>query len=247
MPRLGPDTVALVTGASSGIGLAVSRALVREGGHVVMAARRADRLAGLAQEIGPLAFPVALDVRDARAVDGLLQVLPPELRAIDILVNNAGHDVGGRRRFDAGSADAWHDIIETNLQGLMRVTSALLPGMLARGSGDIVNLGSSSGVRTAADRAAYGASKAGVHMFSQNLRVEMAGTGVRVIEILPGLTRTGFAEARLRGNTAAAQAFYDQADSVIEPEDVANAILFALRQPAHITVAELLLLPSTAR
>jgi 3-hydroxy acid dehydrogenase / malonic semialdehyde reductase len=245
--RLGPGAVALVTGASSGIGLAVALALAREGCKVIMAARRADRLARLAREIGPLAIPVVLDVRDAKAVEDLLAQLPPELRKVDILINNAGHDIGGRRRFDTGSADTWTDIIETNLQGLVRVTRALLPGMLERGKGDIVNLGSSSGVRAAADRAAYGASKAAVHMFSQNLRIELAGTGVRLTEILPGLTRTEFAEVRLRGNATEAQAFYDNAGTAINPEDVAQSVLFALRQPPHVTVAELVLLPSTAR
>jgi NADP-dependent 3-hydroxy acid dehydrogenase YdfG len=245
--RLGRGTIALVTGASSGIGLAVSRALAQEGGKVIMAARRADRLATLAHEIGPSAFPLILDVRDATAVETLLQQLPPELCAIDTLINNAGHDVGGRRRFDAGSAETWTDIIDTNLQGVMRVTRAILPGMLARGSGDIINLGSSSGVRAAAERAAYGASKAGVHMFSQNLRIELAGTGVRVTELLPGLTRTEFAEARLRGDAAAAQAFYENAGQAIDVESVAESVLFALRRPPHVTVAELHLLPSTAR
>src|ERR1700722_15482087 len=145
--RIGRGTIALVTGASSGIGLAVSRALAREGCQVIMAARRAGRLTALAREIGPLAFSLALDVRDAKAAGGLLLQLPPELQAIDIVVNNAGHDVGGRRRFETGSPEAWNDIIETNLQGLIRVTRTLLPGMLERGRGDIVNLGSSSGVR----------------------------------------------------------------------------------------------------
>ena len=174
----------------------------------------------------------------------MLGRLPPKFRAIDILVNNAGHDVGGKRPFIAGPADAWADIVETNLQSLLRVTRAVLPGMLERGGGDILNIGSVSGIKAAAQRAAYGASKAAVHMFSENLRSELAGTGVRVTEILPGLTRTSFAQARLSGDEDKAQEFYAKSGTPLEAEDIARAVTFALRQPPHVTIAELVIVPS---
>jgi 3-hydroxy acid dehydrogenase / malonic semialdehyde reductase len=242
-----PGAVALVTGASSGIGRATARALACEGCRVILTARRADRLAELAGEIGAGAVAIPLDVRDGVGVAGLIDRLPPEARAIDILINNAGHDVGGRRRFDQGAMDDWADIIQTNVQGLLRVTRAVLPDMLARGSGDIVSIGSLSGVRSTPELSAYGASKAAVHMFCENLRSELAGSGVRVIEILPGPTCTEFALERYRGDERKAQAFYAGVGIPLAADDIARAIVFALQQPVHVTVAQLMLVPSTLR
>lgn len=234
---------AFVTGAAGGMGQAICRALVASGRQVVAADRDAAKLAGFVQELGSSAHPLVLDITDAAAVDACLAQLPDAFRTIDILVNNAGHDIGGRRRFDLGAADDWSAIIETNLIGLMRVTRAILPGMVARERGDIVNMGSISALRYVPDMAPYSASKAGVHMLSDILRGELAKTPVRVTEIMPGLTRTGIISARYRGDEDETRRYFDEFGMALEPEDVARCILFALDQPPHVQLAQLVVLP----
>ena len=184
------STTVLVTGASSGIGESTSRLLIANGYRVVGAARSEARLAQLGDELGERFHPCRLDVTDARAVASLPGSLPAAFREIEVLVNNAGHDTGGRRSFEAGSAEQWCDIIETNVQGLIRVTRALIDGMLERGRGHIVNIGSIAGIRPCATMSAYSASKYAVHGLSETLRLDYAGKGIRVSEILPGLVRT---------------------------------------------------------
>src|SRR5208282_740591 len=201
-PILGAGSVALVSGASRGIGEAMVHALAARGARVIATARKRERLDKLVECHGKDILPLALDVTDAGAVCGLVAALPADWRAVDILVNNAGSDVGGRRRFDEGGIAEWASTIETNVTGLMRVTHAILPGMLARGRGHIVNLGSVAGLRPMAASVAYNTSKAAVHMFSDSLRRDLKGTGIRVSEIMPGTARTGFAEARWRGDAA---------------------------------------------
>ena len=154
-----------------------------------------------------------------------------------------GHDIGGRKRFDVGSADDWAAIVETNLIGLMRVTRAFLPDMVQRNTGDIVNMGSISGLRIVPDMAPYNASKAGIHMLTDVIRAELAETGIRVTEIMPGLTRTGIILTRYRGDRAKEKSYFDQFKIALDPEDIACAILFALSQPRHVQVAEMVVLP----
>ncbi len=241
--RLGEGALALVTGASSGIGEAIVEQLVARGCRVVAAARRLERLESLAARLGPLCLPVALDVADAASVASLLERLPPEWRGIDILVNNAAHDVGGKVPFGEGALEDWHRIIETNVQGMVRMTRTLIPGMLACGGGQIVNLGSTSGIAATPNDAAYIMSKHAVNGFSKALRLDYLGK-LRVIEILPGLVRTGFAETRWRGDRRKAAEFYDGAAETLRPADIASCVLFALEQPENVTIAELLVLPS---
>ena len=162
---------------------------------------------------------------------------------MDILINNAGHDIGGRKRFDAGSADDWAAIIETNLVGLMRVTRAVLPDMVQRDTGDIVNMSSINALRIVPDMAPYSASKAGVHMLTETIRGELAETGIRVTEINPGLTRTNIILTRYRGDRAQEKAYFDQFKMAIDPEDIARSIVFALNQPRHVQMAQMVILP----
>jgi NADP-dependent 3-hydroxy acid dehydrogenase YdfG len=236
--------LALVTGAAGGIGRAICRSLVASGCRVVLADRDAAALAGLSAELGDAAHALVLDVDDAAAVDGCLDALPEDLRAIDLLVNNAGHDIGGRVRFDLGSPDDWSAIIQTNLIGLMRVTRAILPGMIARERGDVVNVSSISAIRMVPDQAPYSASKAGIHMFTDILRGELAETPLRVIEVLPGLTRTGIVATRLRGDEEAAERYFERFGMALEPEDVARCVHFAVSQPAHVQLAQMFVLPT---
>ena len=233
---------ALVTGAGSGIGAAISIALAGAGARVICAGRTLAKVQAVAEGIGANACAVALDVTDGPAVAALPGSLPAGFREVDILVNNAGHDAGGRCRFDEGSAEQWADIIDTNVIGTMRVTRALLPGMVARDRGYIVNLGSTAGLQPYAGGGAYSSSKHAVHGFSESLRLDLARTGVRVSEIQPGMVRTRFAFARWPGDAERAQRFYDDRPC-LAPEDIARAVLFVLGLPDGVEIPALLIRP----
>ncbi len=235
----------LVTGAAGGIGAALARTLARAGRRLVLVDRDARLLDGLAKELGAdTAWPLAMDVTDGPAVDGILSRVPDGFLPIHALINNAGHDIGGTTRFDLGQADDWAAIVQTNLIGLMRVTRAVLPDMVKRNRGDIVNIGSIAGIRLVPDMAAYTASKAGVHAFSDALRADLRETAIRVTEILPGLTRTDLIRKRYRGDEARAREYFERFKIALDPEDVARAVLFALSMPGHATVAQLVVLPT---
>jgi 3-hydroxy acid dehydrogenase / malonic semialdehyde reductase len=236
--------IALVTGASSGIGLAVARMLIERGLRVICTARKAERLEAAVAELGERAHPLALDVTDPQATASLIERLPAPLREIDVLINNAGHDLGGRRRFDEGDVEDWATIIETNVTGIIRVTHAVIPGMLARNRGHIVNLGSIAGQKVMRHGNIYNASKFAVRALTEGLRLDYADTDLRITEILPGITRTGFAAARHRDDEARAQAFYDGFPATMTAEDVARTILFALDQPPHVNIAQLVVVPT---
>lgn len=239
-----PGRTAFVTGAASGIGRAISRSLHAAGCRLVLADRQEAPLRELAAELGGDVFPLVLDISDAAAVAAAPDALPEAFRAVDILVNNAGHDIGGRTRFDFGSADDWAAIVETNLIGLMRVTRAILPGMIARGRGDIVNMSSISAIRMVPDQAPYSASKAGVHMLSDILRGELSETPIRVTEIMPGLTRTNIVASRHRGDEAAATSYFERFGMALDAEDVARCVMFALEQPPHMQIAQIFVVPT---
>ncbi|HEX2115693.1 MAG TPA: SDR family oxidoreductase [Alphaproteobacteria bacterium] len=234
---------ALVTGAAGGMGRAIAQALTAEGHKVVLADRDPGNLKAFAAELGGKAFALTLDVTDSPAVSRLLDAIPEAFRPIDILINNAGHDIGGRKRFDVGDADDWAAIVETNLIGLMRVTRAVLPDMVKRNTGDIVNMSSINALRIVPDMAPYSASKAGVHMLTETIRGELAETGIRVTEINPGLTRTNIILTRYRGDRAQEKAYFDQFKLAMEPEDIARSIMFALNQPRHVQMAQIVILP----
>ena len=237
-----PGTV-LITGAAGGLGRAMA-GLLREAGHrVVLVDRDAAALESLARELGTDAFALQLDVTDSAKVAGLLAQVPDTFQPIDILINNAGHDIGGRTRFAEGSADDWANIIQTNLIGLMRVTRAILPDMVRRNAGHIVNVSSINAVRIIPDMAAYSTSKAGVHMFTETLRGELAETAIRVTELQPGLTKTNIIVTRYRGDRQKEKEYFDQFKMALEPIDVARAVAFAISQPPHVQIAEIMILP----
>jgi 3-hydroxy acid dehydrogenase/malonic semialdehyde reductase len=234
---------ALVTGAGSGIGKAIASALVERGARVALADIDVEAVTQLARTLGPLTHPLKLDVTDHPRVDRILESIPSGFRPIHILVNNAGHDVGGRTNFARGSAKDWTNIVDVNLTGMMRVTRAVVPEMVERNSGDIVNMSSISALRLVPETAAYTTSKAGVRAFSDGLRADLAETAIRVTEILPGLTRTNIILKRHRGDRMLEKAYFDQAGVALDPEDVARMVLFALEQPPHMQVAQLFVLP----
>ena len=231
----------VVTGAAGGMGRAITKALVESGRRVVLADRNGERQ--FAGEMGSSTFPIRLNITGPASVDRLPDLIPDAFKAVDILVNNAGHDIGGRTRFDAGATDDWSGIIQTNLIGLMRVTRSLLPGMVQRNSGHIVNISSINAVRIVPDIAAYSASKAGVHMFTETRRGELAETAIRVTEIQPGLTRANIILTRYRGDREKEKDYFDQFKMALDAADIARSIVFALDQPPHVQIAEMMILP----
>lgn len=238
------DGTALVTGAASGIGKAVALRLAQEGRHVLLVDRDADGLHRLSESIAAEATPFVVDLADDASVDRFLERISGDGIAPEILVNCAGHDRGGRKPLHKGLADDWRYVVQVNLIGLMRLTRGIVGGMVERGRGHIVNLGSVAGIRIVADMAAYSASKAGVHMLSDILRAELAETPIRVTEILPGLTRTGIILDRYRGDPELERKYYDEFQMALEAGDVAECVMFAVQQPAHVQVAQLVVLPT---
>jgi 3-hydroxy acid dehydrogenase/malonic semialdehyde reductase len=241
---LQPGTVALVTGASAGIGAATARVLAARGARVICASRDKARLDNLVTELGAGAQAIQLDVADPASAESLIERLPKGLRAVDILVANAGHDLGGRRPFGEGAVADWANIIETNVIGMIRTCHAVVPGMVARGRGHVVTLGSTAGLVTYAGGTIYNASKFAVRGFTEALRKDYGTSDLRVTEILPGLTRTEFAASRHRGDSTKGTAYYDSFAEVLDPADIARAIVYALDQPARVTVAQMVVVPS---
>jgi len=236
--------VALVTGAGAGLGKAAAIRLAGRGCKVICAGRRQEPLQALAREIGDGAIAFKLDVTDAGDCASLIDRLPESHRQIDILVNNAGHDVGGRKRFDEGRIEDFAATAETNVVGLMRAAYAVLPQMVERGLGDIVNLGSVAALRPYPMNNVYAATKAFVHSFSEGLRYDYRETDIRIIEIMPGITRTEFAATRFGGDRNKGDTYYRRFPAVMEPDDIARAILYALDQPRSVTVAQMLVVPT---
>jgi NADP-dependent 3-hydroxy acid dehydrogenase YdfG len=235
---------ALITGAGTGIGAAVAMVLSDAGVRVLLSGRRRDRLEEIAGRISGDVLVFTLDVTDGAAVAALPADLPSAWRDIDILVNNAGHDLGGRSGFAGRDIDDVASTIDTNVTGLMRVTHALLPGMVERASGDIVNISSVNAFESSPNHGVYVASKHAVHGFSSSMRAELKDCGVRVSEVLPGTVRTEFASARWRGDEERAEAFYEGYDTVLLPEDIAAAVLYIVSQPRHVNVSDIVLRPA---
>lgn len=235
--------LAFVTGASAGFGEAITRRLVADGYRVIAAARRRDRLDALAAELGAAVLPFVLDVTDAAAVAALPGSLPEAWRDVDVLINNAGLALGLDPAWKADLSD-WETMVATNVQGLMRMTRALLPGMVARNTGHIVNLSSTAALYPYPGGHVYGASKAFVTQFSLNLRADLVGTGVRVTDLEPGLVGgSEFSLVRFGGDPAKAAAPY-AGTTPLTPQDIAEATGWVLGLPAHMNVNRLELMPT---
>jgi len=224
----------LVTGASSGFGTSIARRFTADGARVVIAARRGDRIAALAHELGDRAHAFELDVRDRAAVDRAIAAIPPAFAEIDVLVNNAGL-AKGLEPAQRATVDDWDQMVDTNCKGLMYVTRAVLPGMVARGRGHVINIGSVAGSYPYPGGNVYGASKAFVHQFSLNLRSDLHGTGVRVTSVEPGMADTEFSTVRFGGDKEQADAVYAGMQP-LTADDIAEAIYWAAAQPPHVNV-----------
>jgi 3-hydroxy acid dehydrogenase/malonic semialdehyde reductase len=231
-----------VTGASSGFGAAIARRYAAEGSRVVAAARRVDRVDALAAELGERVLPVALDVRDADAVRRTVADLPAEFADIDVLVNNAGLALGLEPAHRA-DPDDWDQMLDTNCRGLVHCTHAVLPGMVARGRGHVVNLGSVAASYPYPGGNVYGATKAFVRQFSLNLRSDLHGTGVRVTCVEPGMCEgTEFSLVRFRGDAERARDVYAGLRA-LSAEDIAESVYWVTAQPDHVNVNLIELMP----
>lgn len=231
----------LVTGASSGFGAAIARRFAAAGARVVATARRAERLESLAAELGPLVLPVTLDVRDRAAVTEAVGGLPAAFAEIDVLVNNAGLALGLNPAQDADTGD-WDQMIDTNCKGLAYCTRAVLPGMVGRRRGHVINLGSAAGTYPYPGGNAYGGTKAFVHQFSLNLRSDLHGTGIRVTCIEPGMADTEFSTVRFSGDKAKADAVYAGMQP-LTADDIAESVYWAATLPPHVNVNTIELMP----
>jgi 3-hydroxy acid dehydrogenase/malonic semialdehyde reductase len=231
-----------VTGASSGFGEVIARRFAAKGDRVVACGRRMDRLTALAEELGTNLLPIELDVRDRGAVDHAVTSLPAEFADVEVLVNNAGLAKGMEPAQEARLED-WEQMLDTNCKGLLYCTRALLPGMVERARGHVINMGSVAGTYPYPGGNAYGASKAFVHQFSLNLRSDLHGTGIRVTCIEPGMSAgTEFSTVRFGGDQAKAGATYAGMQP-LQPEDIAEAVDWAASQPAHVNINRIELMP----
>jgi len=239
------DMIVMITGASSGIGAACAEVFAERGCRLLLAARRADRLEALAGRLqaagGADVHLLELDVRDRRAVEAAVGDLPAAWRDVDVLVNNAGLS-RGLERLPEGSPDDWEEMLDTNVKGLLWVTRAVLPGMVARDRGHVVNIGSISGHQVYAGGAVYCASKHAVAALTQGLRLDRLGTRVRVSSVDPGLVQTDFSLVRFHGDRARAEPVYRQYPP-LQPRDVAECVLFCATRPLHVAVMDLVVMP----
>jgi 3-hydroxy acid dehydrogenase/malonic semialdehyde reductase len=234
--------ILFITGASSGFGEATARKFIAEGAKVIGTGRRKDRLEKLHQELGAAFQPLPFDVGDRKAVEEAIGKLPSGFEEVDVLVNNAGGALGLDSAQDA-NLDDWDAMVDSNIKGLLYCTRLLLPGMIKRGRGTIVNLGSTAGEFPYPGGNVYGAAKAFVYQFSLNLRADLVGTPIRVTDIEPGLVGgTEFSEVRFKGDKKKAAALYEGSNA-LTPEDIADAIHWVVTRPARVNINSLQLMP----
>ncbi len=232
---------AFVTGVTSGFGKALARRYVGAGATVVGTGRRAERLDELKQELGDRFHPLPLDVRDNDAVKQAIQGLSGGLEAIDVLVNNAGLALGLEPAHEV-DFDDWDTMVDTNIKGLLHCTHALLPGMVERDRGHVVNLSSIAGSYPYPGGNVYGATKAFVTQFSLNLRADLLGKQVRVTSVEPGLAETEFSEVRFKGASDKAAKVYENVRAMT-PDDIAEAIFWVTTLPRHLNINRIEMMP----
>lgn len=232
----------LITGASSGIGWATAQKLDQQGHQLILCGRRKDRLEALQAQLHMPSHSLTFDVRDRAAVFSALTQLPESFKTIDVLINNAGNAHGLDFSQDA-DLDDWDAMIDGNVKGLLYVTKALLPQMIHRKSGQIINVGSIAGKEAYPKGNVYCASKAAVDSFTQGLRLDTNPYGLRVGAIHPGLVATEFSNVRFKGDEERAQQVYAPL-TALKAEDVADSIAFMIAAPPHVTLADITLLPT---
>jgi 3-hydroxy acid dehydrogenase / malonic semialdehyde reductase len=237
MPTISGKTV-FVTGASSGIGRATAIAFAREGCRLLVCGRGLDTLEELRPILtaagGAAVHAFQLDVQDRSEVEAAIANLPVEWKEIDVLVNNAGLSRGLTKVYQ-DDPENWEEMIDTNIKGLLYVTRSVVPGMVARGRGHVISLGSTAAYITYANGAVYCATKAAERSISEGLKIDLIGTPVRVTSVDPGMVQTNFSKIRFRGDEEQAAKVY-QNITPLQPEDVADAIVWAATRPAHVNI-----------
>jgi len=238
--------IVFVTGASSGIGAATAMEFARLGAKLVLCARRLEKLQAMEAELRDAGAAdlllLEIDVRDRAVVKKVLADLPEAWRAIDVLVNNAGLSRGLTKLYE-DDVENWEEMIDTNVKGLLYVTRAIVPGMVERNHGHVINLGSIAGHMAYANGGVYCATKAAERFISDGLRIDVNGTAVRVTSIDPGMVETDFSKVRFRGDAERAAKTYQNVDP-LQAEDVADAIVWAATRPAHVSIQSVVLTPT---
>ena len=232
--------IALVTGATSGIGRACARRLLSAGYRVIITGRRGSMLKSIADEFGANVLPLCFDVTDRKATESAIANLPEEWRDVEVLVNNAGLALGLEPEYE-GDPDDWDTMIDTNIKGLLYMTRLVVPGMIERGRGQIINIGSVAGDAAYAGGNVYCATKAAVKTISDGLRIDLAHTPLRVTNIKPGLVETNFSKVRFHGDEERADNVY-KGIKPLTGDDIADVALYAASAPAHVQIAEVLVL-----
>ncbi|HJD74973.1 hypothetical protein GGR06_000848 [Bacteroides reticulotermitis] len=237
---------ALITGASSGIGEGCARKFASEGWNLILNSRSLPKLEELKRELEESykieVFLLPFDVRNRQSINASLESLPEEWQAIDVLINNAGLVIGVDKEFE-GNLDEWDIVIDTNIKGLLAMTRLVVPGMLERGRGHIINIGSIAGEAAYPGGSVYCATKAAVKALSDGLRIDLVDTPLRVTNVKPGMVETNFSVIRYRGNKDVADDFY-KGIRPLTGEDVAETVWFAASAPPHIQIAEVLIMPT---
>ena len=238
------EQIVMITGASSGIGEACAKVLAQAGAKLILAARRQERLDQLATELSKFTqiYLLPLDVRDRVAVESSISSLPTAWSDVDVLINDAGLSRGLGKLYE-GSFEDWEEMIDTNIKGLLYLTRAVVPGMVSRGRGHVVNLGSIAGHQTYPGGNVYCATKAAVRAISEGLKQDLLGTPVRVSSVDPGLVETEFSQVRFRGDAERAKQVYGGL-TPLTPADVADVIFFCVTRPPHVNISEVLLMPT---
>ena len=237
------NKIVLITGATSGIGLACARKFADNGDKLILTGRNAQRLAEIKAaltEKGTQVLTLAFDVRDREQAKTMIGSLPAEWQQIDVLVNNAGLALGLEPEYEV-NPDDWETMVDTNVKGLLMMTRLIVPGMVQRDSGHIINIGSVAGDAAYAGGSVYCATKAAVKALSDGLRIDVANTAVRVTNLKPGLVETNFSNIRFRGDTDRAAKLY-QGIKPLTGDDIADVAVYAANAPAHVQIAEVLIL-----
>lgn len=238
--------IVLITGASSGIGRSCAEVFAKAGANLILLARRNDRLTTLVSELtkkyGILTLADKLDVRDQASITQFFEKLPVEWRDIDILINNAGLSRGLDKLYQGNLRD-WEEMIDTNIKGLLYMSRSVIPGMVERKKGMVVNIGSIAGHEVYPNGNVYCATKHAVDALTRGMRMDLVDTPVRVCTVDPGLVETEFSKVRFHGDDARAKIVY-QGMTPLSPDDVADAVLFAATRPPHVQIAEIIIMPA---
>ena len=237
------NKIVLITGATSGIGLGCARKFAENGDKVILTGRKEQRLAEICKELeskGAKVLTLAFDVRDREKAKKYIDNLPEEWQEIDVLVNNAGLALGLEPEYE-GDFDDWETMIDTNIKGLLTMTRIVVPGMMKRNRGHIINIGSVAGDAAYAGGNVYCATKAAVKALSDGLRIDIAGTAIRVTNLKPGLVETNFSNIRFHGDTGRAANVY-KGIKPLTGDDIADVAVYAANAPEHVQIAEVLIL-----